>query len=111
MTVQGPEQRVGLSLSFCVSDVIAGEVREEEIDGIVAGTAAGTPEEVDELIRDYRQLYWVEDPDKGEEVARRLFEEGKVLQPRLEGRPSPTPVPLHWIGATENWRESYPIAA
>lgn len=30
----------------------------------------------------YRDIYWSENPDLGEEIARRLFEEGKVEQPR-----------------------------
>lgn len=111
MTQQGPEQKVGLSLSFCVGDVIAGEVREEEIVGIVASTKVNTPEEIDKLIENYRRIYWTDDPDTGEEVARRLFEEDRVYQPRLEDKPVPKPVPLRWIGVRDDWRESYPMAA
>lgn len=109
--MSGPEiaeQKVGLSLSLCISDVIAGRVSEEEIHGIVAGTAVETPEDIDAMVATYRQTYWRQDPNTGEAVTRRLFEEDKVYQPRLEGKPAPKPVPLRWLKVVEDWQNSYP---
>lgn len=104
------EQKVGLSLSMCVGDVIAGLIDEAEIHGIVAATAAGTPEDVDKLMADYRELYWQEDPDVAEELARTMLADGRVYQPRLEGKPMPRSVPLRWLNVVDDWRESYPVA-
>jgi hypothetical protein len=102
------EQRIGLSLSFCIGDVIAGKVPEDEIHGIVAGTAAQGPEEIDQLIATYREIYWKDDPDRGEALARKLFAEGRVYQPRIEGEPAPTPVPLHWLNNVPEWQKFFP---
>jgi hypothetical protein len=102
------EQKIGLSLSMCVHDVINGQVGEDEIHAIVAGTAVETPEDMDELVESYRDTCWRDNPDMCEELARRLFDNGRVYQPRLEGKPAPKPVPLHWLGVVENWQEAYP---
>lgn len=96
---------------MCIGDVIAGQVSEAEIHGIVAATAAETPEDIDKLMADYKEFYWRDNPDMGEDLARRMLEDGRVYQPRLEGKPAPSPVPLRWLGVVENWQESYPTGS
>jgi len=73
---------IGLSLSLCVADIIRGKERESDVSKIIASTWVETPADMDKLMAEYRQTYWSENPDLGEEIARRLFEEGKVEQPR-----------------------------
>ncbi len=80
---------VGLSVSMCVAAILRGEVKEEEVEFVIGGTAAATPEHWEGVIGQYRATYWRENPDKGEEILRRLLAAGKVDQPRLRGGPSP----------------------
>ena len=81
-----PDSKVGLSLSFCVSDIMRGNVQEEEVKQVIAATQAETPQEWSKLIQGYKKTYWSEDPDKGAEIANRLFQSGKIKQPRTEGK-------------------------
>jgi len=74
---------IGLSLSQCVADIIKGNAREDNVEKIIARTAVKNAADLDELINNYRNTYWADNPDLGEEIARRLFEENKVEQPRL----------------------------
>ena len=90
--------KVGLSLSRCVSDILSGKVKEEEIKEIIAGTNSSL-EQREKLIKMYRELYWKENPDEGERICRRLYAEGKIRQPRQEGEVSHNISQGHWIAA------------
>lgn len=79
-----PNSKVGLSLSLCIANVISGEVDEAEIAGIVASTRAGTPLEMTQVIGDYKDQFWQENPEMGAEIAWRLLSAGKVWQPLLD---------------------------
>jgi len=85
--------KIGTSLGKCVRSILAGEVKEEDVLFIVANTMAPTLEQLLEVIEEYyhgysgsrRQsaydmsAYSLED---AQAVARRLFESGKLHQPR-----------------------------
>ena len=100
-----PDSRVGLSLSFCVRDIMRGNVQEEEVKQVIAATDAKSPAEWKKLIDDYKKIYWGGDPDKGAEIANRLFQAGKIRQPRTEGKKPHNISSGHWIDASqvENW--------
>jgi|GEM_PF-6309739 len=49
---------VGLSLSFCIADVLDGYVQEEDIEMIIAGTCASTKEDWREVFDEYKMYYW-----------------------------------------------------
>ncbi len=93
-----PDSKVGLSLSFCVSDILRGKIKEEEVKEIIAGTNT-SPEQWDELMKSYKESYWRENPDEGEAIARRLFEAGKIRQPRQEGKATHNIASGYWIEA------------
>ena len=76
---------VGLSLSFCVKDIIDNKVAIDDVQFITSGTHATCPEDWDEIIAVYRKAYWYTDPDRGEVVARYFIGNGLILQPRMEG--------------------------
>ena len=86
---------IGLSLSLCIMDVVENRVSVEQIDKIVAGTKAMTPEQWEEVITHYREHYWRADPDRAERIVRTMLRLGKIEQPRATGDPLP-------------WIESYP---
>lgn len=88
---------VGLSFSHCVLDIIEGIVPLKEVDKIIAGTAAPTPEAWDETIRNYKKVCWNKNADACEKLARHLIEIGMVEQPLLKGEEAPIIADGHWI--------------
>lgn len=82
--------KVGLSLSFCIRDILKGEVRATDVAFISSNTKCKSTEDWDEVISIYRDLWWQMDPDRGERLARHFIDNNLVLQPRLEGHYTPT---------------------
>ena len=78
-------QLIGYSLSFCVSDILRGAVREAQVTRIVASTCAPTSGDFDKVLESYAQSYWDRNPEEGIAIARRLYDHGKIDQPRLRG--------------------------
>ena len=76
---------IGLSVSFCVSEIAAGKVSLADVEKIVAGTNAPTPEAWEKIVKQYRDMYWRDNPDECERIFRQLLAEGKIKQPRVEG--------------------------
>ena len=77
---------VGLSLSFCVRDLIEGKKSLDEVTFIYSGTRCENKEHWESVIKTYRISYWYDNPDEGERLARYFIENGLIIQPRLEGR-------------------------
>jgi hypothetical protein len=88
---------IGLSLSFCVQDIIEGRAALEDVEKIIASTRAETPEDWDNLISCYQEYYWRHNPDEGERICRLLLAEGRIEQPRVEGREPHNIAGGHWI--------------
>ena len=86
-------QMVGMSFSFCISDIVSGKVAERDVAFISANTRAKTREHWEEVIKHYSESYWYNFPDEAREVAWRFINEGRVIQPRLEGRQ------INWVDA------------
>lgn len=87
---------IGLSLSFCVSDIINGLVNINDVAFIICGTRFRNPEEFEDILDCYARNYWSHLPQLGRFVATRLHDEGRLLQPRLEGCKTPHVVEGHW---------------
>jgi hypothetical protein len=81
--------KVGLSLAFCVRDIITGKVKEEDVAKIIATTSVKTKAEWSALIEEYKQLFWRNNPMEGEAICRRFLKAGKVEQPLLKGKQIP----------------------
>jgi len=88
---------IGLSFSFCVSDIVDGLVSYDQVEKIVTGTAATSSQDWDEIIQTYREAYWYDNPDACEHIARRLLKEKKVEQPRLHGKASCDITDGNWL--------------
>jgi hypothetical protein len=92
--------KVGLSLSFCIKDIINGLVQEDDVEYIIAGTCASTPDQWDKVLDPYCRIYWKDDPKKAREIAYRFLKEGKIKQPRLsnDGMSDNYNISLgHWV--------------
>jgi len=89
-------KKVGLSLSFCVKDIVNGRVKLEEVSHIVTACKFANSEDLQVIIDIYKGVYWEGKEDEGERVAKYLFEKGKLLSPRACGMPYPDIVNGHW---------------
>lgn len=94
--------KVGLSLSFCVRDIIEKRVALDEIKFISAGTKAPTPEDWQEVLETYKRIYWHKDPEEAETYFWRLLNTGRIIQPRLEGL---KPCSMHGGREMSHWIE------
>jgi len=79
---------IGLSVSACVGDIARGVVREESVAYIIGATALKDEEAMLDACQRYAGTYWADCPVRATEVMMRLWIQGKILQPRLQGGPS-----------------------
>ena len=56
----------------------------------------------------YKETYWSENPDEGEAIARRLYEAGKIKQPRQDGKVAHNIAKGHWIEVdkVDEWKKN-----
>lgn len=74
---------IGLSLSKCCEEMAEGKVDPKDVKLIIAGTSARNQEEIEKLLREYREYRWPREiRGKASRLARKFFREGKVEQPR-----------------------------
>jgi|SaaInlStandDraft_3_1057020.scaffolds.fasta_scaffold169743_2 hypothetical protein len=73
----------GLSLSFCIRDILSGEIREEDVTAIVAATKLPTPEDA---VDNYHPTYWRHySREDVLALVQRMWP--KIRQPRFDGVP------------------------
>jgi len=80
--------KIGFSFGRCIRDIVNGEVDYDDVAWIISGTAIKDEEAAKFVIRDYmyRQDYLrALDEEKCMEIGMRLYNDGKVFQPRLQG--------------------------
>jgi hypothetical protein len=81
--------KVGTSFGRCVRDIVTGVVKEEDVWFIVAGTRINNEQQVEEVMKDYasRKDYLIGlDIRQCTNVAQRLWNAGKIHQPRMYGK-------------------------
>mgnify|MGYP000860485613 CR=1 FL=1 len=91
---------IGLSLSFCIADIITGKVPLEDVELIITGTACRTPDHWESLLEQYKQTYWRYDEShvaNPEQVLNYLLLSGKIYQPRLNDEQPPRIGRGHWV--------------
>ena len=80
--------KIGFSLGRCIRDIVNGDISEDDVAFIIAATCIREIEQLDRVIEDYETrsdyLYGL-DIDRCKEVARSLWYNNKILQPRREG--------------------------
>jgi hypothetical protein len=80
--------KIGFSLGRCVRDIVNEIVKIEDVAFIIAATAIREKEQLGPVIQDYtcRDGYLLGlDEDKCQEVVDQLWDQRKILQPRLQG--------------------------
>lgn len=93
------EKLIGLSLSFCIKDIIAGKVDINDVAFFSTGTCARTPEDWADVELIYRETYWGNNPELASSILHSFLDRGLILQPRLEGNhPVPFTEGVNWKG-------------
>jgi len=80
---------IGLSLSYCISDLINGRVDKNDVMFIVAGTRIMCDHDLDEVLENYAKYYWETNPENAKSLARELYNRGMIIQPRVNDNPAP----------------------
>lgn len=73
---------IGISLGFCIKDILDEEILEKDVKYIISNTACQTEEEWEALEKDCLRVHWNNDT-RGLDIMRRLKNQNKILQPRL----------------------------
>ena len=74
---------IGVSLSFCIKEIINGDKKLSDVMGIISNTKF-TDDMFDVLCESHGRTYWKEDPQLGSALAQYLKTIGAIFQPRVE---------------------------
>jgi hypothetical protein len=99
--------KIGFSFGRCVASIVRGEVEFDDVLCIIARTRMSTEEHVRGVVRDYMGMpgYLLGlDQTACEDIGVRLFDAGKILEPRANGI-RPMSVPRDYI-----WMDMFPTA-
>ena len=76
---------IGLSLSGCILDILLGRVSLTNVKVIVANTKFTNEQEFEQVISQYQRYMWSKDPQLAATIARFLYDNNRIMQPRLYG--------------------------
>lgn len=79
----------GLSLSFCIKDIINGKVDVKNVKEIVTGTCCRTEEDWNKVLDHYIDFYWQADSVRAIDIFSLLKRFGRIDQPRTRGESAP----------------------
>jgi len=91
--------KVGLSLSRCIKDIIDNKISVDEIEFIFAGTKIdfSNPVQKNGIIQLYTQKDWSSNPAKATLVLEKLLKSKKIIQPRILGCKAPKSIEKIWV--------------
>lgn len=97
--------KIGFSLGRCVRDIVMGKISEDEVAFIITATCIREVEQLEPVINDYMfrddYLYGLNE-DECQRVARSLWDNSKLIQPRREG------IHRHKQPANSIWVDIFP---
>lgn len=99
---------IGLSLSFCVRQILEGTIDISTVEKLITGTRCRTRGDFDDVIKQYKRNYWYKySEDKIDEVIAYL--RPKIYQPRLTEKRFPVITNGYWVNSEEDieWRNEY----
>jgi hypothetical protein len=79
---------IGTSFSRCVKSILDGEIDIDEVDYIIARTKAANPSDWEQVFETYMKICWNNNPE-ALSIASRLINTSRVIQPRLNKKPTP----------------------
>lgn len=98
--------KIGLSVSFCIRDMVMGKVNPADVSKIIAGTAIRTQVDFEKVVTAYRDVYWRgSNPDACEALFCEFWDAGKIEQPRVIDGRCPFIADGWWIDSEDqiNW--------
>jgi len=99
--------KIGFSFGRCIRDIVNGDVNYDDVAFIISGTALRDEDAIKWCIDEYMYrsdyLYGL-DKDQCVEVGLKLFNEGKMFQPRLQN------IRAFHIPADAVWADMFPTA-
>jgi hypothetical protein len=90
---------IGLSLSYCVRDILDGLYTIAEVDKIITGTCAFDAASWERLLVRYSERHWQKDTKQAREICMKLLLQGKIDQPRTRNEHPPCIGSGHWVEA------------
>lgn len=100
---------IGLSLSLCVRDLLSGDIDIRDVEKIISGTCAYTPERLNRLVKEYSATYWGKYP--ADEINIVLEWIMPILeQPRIDdGGHFPMIYNGHWVNSEDEiiWSDAH----
>ena len=93
---------IGLSLSFCIGEMVRRNITEDEVQKIVAGTNAPDRNVFRDFCLQYANSYWDDCPEKAIDLALSMYDNGKIEQPRCEGKPCHTIANGYWADTEDD---------
>jgi hypothetical protein len=79
---------IGISLSRCVRDILAGNMELDDVDMILTGTRIISEQDLEFVCDLYLKNYWGNNL-RGVEVVHKLFASKRIYQPRVDGKHPP----------------------
>ncbi len=95
-------KKIGASLAFCVLDIAEGRVSPENVWFIIPGTTFNGPEAA---IKEYADTYWQGSLEKCANICKKLWADGKIIQPRLADVENQIFCDRLWYTDAEEFRE------
>jgi len=95
---------IGLSVSFCILDIVEGRVNFDDVEFIIGGTNFRT---VSAAVESYGQSCWRSNPTGCQEVLEKLVKNRTAFQPRKYNLPAPSIANTRWIPAEYTF---YPVS-
>lgn len=92
---------IGLSLSFCIADIINGRVNRDDVLYIITGTRIRNVNEFNRVLDSYEDCYWTTNPSLGRKIATDFYNRGMLLQPRIQGGDGPAIFDGAWAKVTK----------
>ena len=74
---------IGLSLSYCISDIINERVDKNDVMFIIAGTRIMCDHDLDSVLENYAKYNWQDNPENAKSLAREFYNRGMIIQPRV----------------------------
>jgi hypothetical protein len=93
--------KIGLSLSFCIRDIIEGRVNEEDVICIISNTKITNMDEFDSCCDMYCKVYWLSNQRRALYLAMKYWQQGRIIQPRTFSNNIHYVSDGHWIDLKE----------
>jgi len=92
---------IGLSLSFCIPQILADKVRIEDVELVISDAYFETRMQLEERM-DYlvtNDTVWKKNPEGYRAIALALYDDGKLISPRAVGQQPPEHDATWWCDA------------